>query len=539
MNHDFEEAAANGDDVKAVTSKRLSGRAAGLIAIALLAVLCFIMFAGKKNAPSPMELRQIVMRNQQFNVNRFMLEKLQSNRIVMLADEYHGNYIYLQRLVGFLNYWVDTLRAVGAQNSGLCHKLFLVLEPDSVEFQRDIGLASKGLEGDSIRYWASQYTVETMEYMHDLVALMQRIDSVNAAEGEHRIQFEVFCPESSIVDLTEWTVEKGDDYFINRRDQYSSRKVIDLLEHNPDAKALVYYGSWHFARERTLKTANKMSGYGYYLAHYLVERFGKDGGVYSLDQRVYTQVPATMDFLLASDSTFAISYDPFRQENTALISWSGSMDGIIVDHGRWIDGTPVASVWSKGIAFRSIEHLGDIIDTANNSNSLDWFAVLSGYTVVSGQPISYPHRGDSLGYQKIIRQLSDWRDTVHVDVVRDIESMAIVNRLIDQIPPSSLHKPHWLEGLVGRVARISAPIDTNLALSERVQALRKYAAANRRQIVIDNLIPLLWVGTRDEKMEATEVLKRETGEKFITAKEWTVWWRNNRPLSPSMEISSP
>ena len=239
MNQDFEEAAANGDDMKAATSKRLSGRVTGLIVIALLAIFCFIVFAGNRNTPSPMELRQIVMQNQQFDVNRFMLDKLQENRILMLADECHGNYMYLQRLVGFLNYWVDTQLVEGAHNSELCHKLFLVVEGDPVNLPGGIGLAAKGLEGDSITLedsWAPQLTMESVEYRRDLAMLIQRVDSVNAAEGEHRIQFEVFCPESSIVDLTNWTVAKREDYFINRRDQYSSRKAVDLLEHNPTQK---------------------------------------------------------------------------------------------------------------------------------------------------------------------------------------------------------------------------------------------------------------------------------------------------------------
>ena len=61
---------------------------------------------------------------------------------------------------------------------------------------------------------------------------------------------------------------------------------------------------------------------------------------------------------------------------------------------------------------------------------------------------------------------------------------------------------------------------------ERADSVWAFVQKYRKPIVIQNLIPILWVGTRSEIEQALAVLREETGLGFKTAKEWASWWEN-------------
>jgi hypothetical protein len=83
--------------------------------------------------------------------------------------------------------------------------------------------------------------------------LRHRVDAYNRNHSKsERISFDIFGPEK-VIDLSNWTSEKRDHFFVYERDEYSSARVAELLDTIPDANASFpfYDGAvYHFAAPR-------------------------------------------------------------------------------------------------------------------------------------------------------------------------------------------------------------------------------------------------------------------------------------------------
>jgi hypothetical protein len=83
------------------------------------------------------------------------------------------------------------------------------------------------------------------------------------------------------------------------------------------------------------------------------------------------------------------------------------------------------------------------------------------------------------------------------------------------------------ESLIAGAIDCDPDYDTTLTPVQRVQTYRERMEADRRPILIDNLVNLLWIATDTERAKALEVLQKETGQNFVQAKDWMVWYRQN------------
>jgi hypothetical protein len=83
--------------------------------------------------------------------------------------------------------------------------------------------------------------------------------------------------------LADWNYEKGDQFYLHGRDEYSSNQIIELLDKDTTAKALIFYGRQHLTTIKVQKLQG-MQEQGYFIAHYLAEHFNHKGGLYLIDQ---------------------------------------------------------------------------------------------------------------------------------------------------------------------------------------------------------------------------------------------------------------
>ena len=118
-----------------------------------------------------------------------------------------------------------------------------------------------------------------------------------------------------------------------------------------------------------------------------------------------------------------------------------------------------------------------------------------------------------------------WYDSATIDVVEDIESLAIWNRLLDRMSNARGRYVNWYENLLATSLGIPPIFDTLTSTDDRIEAYRIYMGMNREDIFVKHLVHLLWVGTDEEIEKAIAILKSTTGQDYETARNWTKWWR--------------
>lgn len=203
----------------------------------------------------------------------------------MIADEGHGNYIFMRTITNFLNHWIENFQK-NNQAQNIPRDLYLILEIDSNQINSIYKYFSSNNPYDLLTpdlIYGYQFTSAVIEFYDDLRKVFYKVDSINKnLSKDNKISLKLFGPEK-VIDLNDWSIEKREKYFINERDEYSSNQIINLLEKDSDFNAIIFYGGAHLI---TIKTQESQSSQeqGYYLGYYLMQHFKDKGGYYSIDQ---------------------------------------------------------------------------------------------------------------------------------------------------------------------------------------------------------------------------------------------------------------
>ncbi len=98
----------------------------------LLILFTLFIFAGNIHPQTYLEkdLKSLIKEKSRPDINNFILDKVANNRVVMIADEGHGNYMFMRTITNFLNHWIKKFQEDNhAQN--IPQNLYLILESDS------------------------------------------------------------------------------------------------------------------------------------------------------------------------------------------------------------------------------------------------------------------------------------------------------------------------------------------------------------------------------------------------------------------------
>jgi hypothetical protein len=503
-------------------------------AVVLAAVAALISGCGRGMTET--EAQQAVIRNCNHNINQFMLERLEKNRIVMLADAAHGESLYMQRVVSFLNSWLDTLEHSKGSVSGVPTKILLVLEADSVVVHRLKTFFTSGNVWDAIdvHYAAgSQFTWETLEYYGDLRAIWKRAEALNSKSGKSAdIQLDILGSEQAF-DIKSLSTQMRKDYFVCGRDEYSSSQIIARLDASPDTKALLFYGAAHLNREKAVKHADDVSGEGYYLGYYLAEHYGYDR-VYSIYQMALSRSDNMYTVLSGPGSTYAVDYTVIRGAKSLTRLSTNVNGGLIIFFTESTPPIPVATVWSENVAKCFTANLDSLSAMNNDILIAEFQAALRYLHTFSIFPLERIDLRNSTIVQQEVSKWKSWSDTVKISAVEDIVNLIALKRLVDHMPNSKKPFTTWYESMIASAAGFDGYHDTTMSAQERADSYWEYVKTNRQRIVLNNLVALLWVGTAREIEAAMAALDKETGEHFATPKDWTIWWRRNYVALPRM-----
>ncbi len=475
------------------------------------------------------------MRNTNPDIVDYAIEKLKENRIVMIGDHGHASAVPMRGVISVLKAWAEAMEE-GKNPDALPHALYFVVERDNI---RDEEVRNRFFESGNLMEilldvdFIGTFTNAAFEYFSDLRDIALRIKALNSGKtGPNRIFFDVVCPEM-IIDTAGWTIEKRNAWFLEERDLYASARVIELLEKKPEARAIVFYGSAHMAKDLAPKLDADHTGY--YMGHYLNERFANDGGVFCIDQLElsgFSRIPA----YVSENPGFGLDY-PVAQR---LFGSSDQPPDGYLFHGPASSFIHSEKIINRIFSESIVDH---ILERLRGRSTLDekevpyfeqlilkeWFLYI---WLVGGKDMRNTDVNDPAAVRKAAEELSAWKAAASLDVVEDIASLAVFERLVDWFFTTRTQEEintsiQWHLGYLDHKDLRSVFAKLGTKMPEQLDNMKKHLQENKTEIVARSLIDIMWIGTEREKTKAAAVLRNLTGTELGSPKEWSEWYRES------------
>jgi hypothetical protein len=514
-----------------ITSKHRSFFLQSILPIVVLAVLLPVSVPAQTDRHD--DLTTFIQQHAVWDPAEFVLDKLRSNRIVMVADMTHGDPLYYKVIINSLNHWMSAWEQSSTESvpKDLPSKLFLFIEKDSVQVNSLKHYFQTGNPIDiiePINYTEPQFTTGKLEFYDDLRTFRIRVDSFNRIHAGRQISFDIVGPEQ-VIDVGTWTTEKRERFFISERDEYSSARIGDFLDHTPDAKALVYYGGAHLERGKVMKVRGNPKSMGRYLAQYLSERFASNGGVYTCSQFDIAPPLLLDQAIMKIGKTFAADNSIYAGVAVDRTTSFPPFDGAIYHFVRPRNVRPIFTVFSENLVDYIFDHIDSYTDSTREFYRMyldAWLRYLSSVAIRDLRPLNH---ADGAAVDSTIKAWKDWRRGTKLNIVEDLSTLEFFKRILNHIKASDdklsdQYQRNVLEPFIGFKVWFQYGASPQVRADSIWMFINKY----RKQIVTENLIHLLWVASDSEKQKAMAILKKETGENFSTAKEWSSWWETRQ-----------
>jgi len=417
---------------------------------------------------------------------------LQTHRAVMLGDMNHHQPVYTQNVINVLNSWLDMV-----SGDSVTHNITLILECGSAISELLNDTINEQNFHEILKYGDDYVSyIEDMECYSGLVSVFSRINRLNA--GGRQINLKIKGFEDYEITLKAKTNREGELWFVNVRDSVLGEKISEYMNEYPDEKILIFYGGMHLTDERidksiVLQDVGSNEADGYMLAHYLKQRFG-DEEVITISQ--LGSLGQAKDTIVNYDSTY-LSLDK---------TW-------FVKPFRFISQTPISSLFSR----RAIEFVTtSLLDLekypegfkAQNmrSNYINGLNLITGRTLSSTNEVEKWY--SSTSYKPFIRIISD-----------DFWTQCFT--LLSKYP-----KLIQLRSAFNKMGFYPGITDTSI-VPDSVSWFGEIRKNNTENILIVNSIAMLWIGYPDEKLQAANFLKNETGWVTENPHYYLKWYRKN------------
>jgi hypothetical protein len=256
---------------------------------------------------------------------------------------------------------------------------------------------------------------------------------------------------------------------------------------------------------------------------------------------------------------------PMREVISVLDAWADAMEegknpGFGLDYpaaqrlfgsfdqppdGYIIHGLAASFMHSEKIINRTfsesiVEH---ILERLRRRNSLDekevpyfeqlilreWFFSL---WLVGGKDMRNIDVRDPAAVRAATEELSAWKAAASLDVVEDIASLAVYERLVEWFFTSRKQEEistgiQWYLGYLDHKDLSSVVAKLGSGIPEQLSNMKKYLRENKTEIVARSLIDIMWIGTEKEKTKAAAMLRDLTGMELGSPKEWSEWHRES------------
>lgn len=474
------------------------------------------------------DLKNFIIEKSQPDINNFILDKVTNNRVVMIADEGHGNYIFMRTITNFLNHWIHSYKDE-IEDQKIPRKLYLILESDSNQINSIYRFFSNNDPYELLNpefIYGDQYTSGVIEFYYDLRKIYCEIESMNKNRSkENQISLKLFGPEK-VIDLNDWSSLKRDDFFLHERDEYSSTKILNQLEKDSTYQALIFYGGAHLNPHKTQKLPNN-SETGYFIGHYLLKHFKDNGGFYSIDQLSSDSNTWLDDCFKCSQFNYVIEnsiFDGYSIKNNMRPQFT---DASIILFDKYIRQPHISQIWSNNLIdcfFNNVNKFTNISSEFNKGIISSWLFYLVN---ISGSEFEILDYNDSIKIANVIFKWKNWRYNLNINFAEAIVNQDIIKNRIKLFENSDYPIAGQYEFMLSSLLNTKVWYGSGAAPRVRAEKYYEYLQKYSKPLIAENLINLLWVGTEVEKSKAIEYLKNTFALDFNSAKEWMEWWRNS------------
>lgn len=437
------------------------------------------------------------------NPNSFIVNELAHKKIIMLGDFSHGNALPFKSMITLLDEWINKVKSHKSKDLNIA----LILEADSeiIYYLREY--LSTGNWKPFIDYWLPFNTLEWCEFCADLRSIKLKIEEQNAFRGrEDQIKFEIFGGETDNVFNNPKHLgnskEDGFKFFINKRDSLTAENIIRYLERNKTQKALLFYGNAHLinnyvkkdvGRDNQFKVLTDSERKGYYLVHYLKEKYGDDS-VLSINQLIVPDhLMENTPFAAAKDSNIFV-----LQQN---IPWNNAdqnkYDSYILHHEMITSNHLMSNVFSIKVIKADIKKMIFLEKYLPGELAKNYFnRAKESLELLTG-----------LNYDSVSRW-QGWIENNHYDGVSRLDSKEFEQELYDTYyrnPNDDKIKMKLYSLGFGQAITGKEMMSKSL--------WEKEWKSNLNNIKFINAIGLIWVGTDEEKLNAKNYLDSIIKEK--------------------------
>ncbi|MHB8339508.1 MAG: hypothetical protein ACYDEE_18995 [Ignavibacteriaceae bacterium] len=433
------------------------------------------------------------VKNQKYHThpNAYIINQLAHEKIVMLADFSHGYALPYKSLISLLNKWIDKVK------SGECkdYNLSLILEADTQEVSNLKKFLLNGNYGSLLKFWLPYNTMEWLEFCADLREIDMKINKLNEDKNfTHKIHFDLSGGETyNVFDSPkkyQSSKIEGIKFFVNLRDSLASQNIITYLDKNKNRKAIIFYGGSHLIKNYVHKNVGGVlpdsETKGYYLAHYLKERYGENS-VLSINQSPFSkQMLGNSLFPSAMDSDIFVYSNDIQLKKIQPQNY----DGFIIRHEKLVQSHDLRNIFSVNIIKADIERMRNI----KNHLSSD----------LAGRYYNEAEESLELLTGQKFNQINEWENWIKkndYDGIARLDSKEFENYIFDNYygnPTDNkikleLYKLGFEPTIMGKQL---------IPKSEWVKVWKDVLP----QIKYLNAVGLLWVGTSEEKQEAKRFL---------------------------------
>lgn len=495
-------------------------------------IALIILVGGCRSSDPSRDISRAIEQSRSYNINVQLLEQLASHRVMLIGDEAHGQWQPRQTVIDFLDAWFLQVTADSAQAKMNRH-LALVLEVDSLYLERarrymdsgnpedilDVGLLCSGV-----------FTTADMEFHQRLADLLGRIRDYNAShEQAARIDL-VLAPGEELINLGDWSFDRRAQYFLYDRDSLIASRIVRFETLHPDYNVIAFYGSAHLQRGIATKRADDDSAQGRFLASYLDDLL--DNAPITVGQVTPDYWGPYRDLFVFGNADYMLPTASPNAKIHRILSGPMDYDFAVVHPKRYFWGISILKIPSTNIARIAITGMPNIMHTANDFYRSYWPAILTYLYAVSGES---PHRlniYDSTALEREYELWDKWLKQADQSVLRDMESLNLWERLIDSLSSAHGQVAGRFDTEIMSLLPDAPPLSMADGLpkpSDRAAELGRYLHSRQKDILIENLIGLFWVGDESERREARETLHKLTDTTFSSASGWAEW--NRRRLN--------
>lgn len=488
-----------------------------------------VVIAGCSCSEQPQRFGDFVKTHAVTAVDSFIVDELTRNRVVMVGDMAHGQWVPRQTVIDALECWFRDVTVDTNSHDHTPRHLALVLESDSLALGKIERYMKSGDPNDVLdlsRLCATQFTTASMEFYWRLGRLRESVEEFNrTAPDNRRITFSIL-PGEATLDLDNWSFAKRDDYFFHVRDSLTAQRVASFLKDAPDSHFLVFYGQAHLQRGLVMKETDDKSEEGLYLATYLDSIL--PDSVVTIGQETPDYWGIRRDDFVSNTENYVLPLTGTGSDLAESVAGPRKYDAVIVHTEFRLYGTPILQIPSLNTARLCVSSLRSIVDTRNDFNRAYWAPALTYLEAVSGRA---PHRLDLNSPDSLKAETKSWESWLasdQTDIVPKVADLSLYADILDRLTEAhgQLARQYDRQFMsFFPYAPSFQDLGENPTPAQRADQLRLYLETNSDSFATLGLVGLLWVGSEDEAREAERLLQERSGEGLSGRAAWSEWYR--------------